>query len=216
LCAAEHRGIDAAFPGVIGLVIGSVSYGPAFGPLPCSPSPMHKAMNLVEMSRGRANAVTSSSAYGSHSRRSPWRCSRARSHGSILDWTPGRVAYLAAALMGGTLLIAAVATAVFAAAPYFPAAWCWTTWAGEISATFGVYRPSILPRMVGELPAWVLPIAFMAYLPVGMLAGCGGGLGVPAAVAAAAPVVALGVLRCARAVELEPAFLYRYQRLTRE
>jgi len=114
-------------------------------------------------------------------------------HRSSLHWTPGRAAYLAAAVVGGTLLISAVFTAVSAAALHFPAAWYWATWVSEISSTFGTYPLSILPRTVGGLLTWVLPIAFIAYFPIGVLTGHGSSLGVPVAVAAAAPLIALGL-----------------------
>jgi len=110
-----------------------------------------------------------------------------------VDWTPGRVAYLAAGVIGGTLLITAVFTAVSAAALHFPASWYWSLWIAEVSATFGSYPLSILPRAVGELLTWVLPIAFIAYLPVGVLTGHGSTLGVPVAVAAGAPLAALAM-----------------------
>jgi ABC-2 type transport system permease protein len=112
-------------------------------------------------------------------------------HRSSLHWTPGRVAYLAATVVGGTLLISAVFTALSAAALHFPAAWYWTTWVSEITSTFGSYPLSIMPKAVGGLLTWALPIAFIAYFPVGVLTGHGGALGVPVVIAAAAPLVAL-------------------------
>jgi ABC-2 type transport system permease protein len=117
---------------------------------------------------------------------------------SGLDWTPGRIAYLAAAVAGGTLVISAVFTAISAAALHFPAAWYWSLWVGEVTATFGSYPLSILPKAVGGLLTWVLPIAFIAYLPVGVLTGHGQSLGVPVAVAAGAPLVALGLYIASR------------------
>jgi ABC-2 type transport system permease protein len=76
---------------------------------------------------------------------------------------------------------------------HFPASWYWSLWIAEVSATFGSYPLSILPRAVGELLTCVLPIAFIAYLPVGVLTGHGGTLGVPVAVAAGAPLAALAM-----------------------
>ena len=110
---------------------------------------------------------------------------------SSLHWTPGRVAYLAAALLGGTLLISAVFTVLSAASLHFPASWYWAAWVSEISSTFGSYPLSILPRAVSGLLTWVLPIAFIAYFPIGVLTGHGSALGVPVAVAAGAPLFAL-------------------------
>jgi ABC-2 type transport system permease protein len=114
-------------------------------------------------------------------------------HRSSLHWTPGSVAYLAAAVIGGTLLISAIFTTLSAAALHFPAAWYWSTWVSEIASTFGSYPLSILPRAAGGLLTWVLPIAFIAYFPIGVLTGHGSALGVPVAVAAGAPLIALGM-----------------------
>lgn len=114
----------------------------------------------------------------------------ARSSSSLM-WTPGRIGYLAAAVVGGMLATCALFTAVSAAALHFPAAWYWTIWIGELTSTFGSYPLSILPRALGELLTWALPIAFIAYLPIGVLTGHGSGLGVPVAVAALAPAISL-------------------------
>ncbi len=114
-------------------------------------------------------------------------------HRSSLHWTPGRVGYLAAAVIGGTLLISAIFTTLSAAALHFPAAWYWSTWVSEISSTFGTYPLSILPKAVGGLLTWALPIAFIAYFPIGVLTGHGDTLGVPVAVAAGAPLIALAM-----------------------
>lgn len=110
---------------------------------------------------------------------------------SGLAWTPGRIAYLAVAVVGGTLLTSAVFTAISAAALHFPAAWYWGLWVTDVASTFGSYPLSILPKTVGSLLTWVLPIAFIAYLPIGVLTGHGHSLGVPIAVAAGAPLIAL-------------------------
>lgn len=117
---------------------------------------------------------------------------------SGLDWTPGRIAYLALAVVGGTLLTSAIFTAISAAALHFPASLYWNLWVSEITATFGSYPLSILPKAVGGLLTWVLPIAFIAYLPVGVLTGHGHSLGVPLAIAAGAPLVALGLYIASR------------------
>lgn len=117
---------------------------------------------------------------------------------SGLDWTPGRIVYLAFAVVGGMLLTSAIFTTISAAALHFPASWYWSVWVSEITSTFGSYPLSILPKTVGGLLTWVLPIAFIAYLPVGVLTGHGHSLGVPLPIAAAAPLVALALYIASR------------------
>jgi len=107
---------------------------------------------------------------------------------STVAWTPARICFLAAAVVGGTLVEAAVNTAISAAALHFPATSYWTRWVAELTATFGTYPLSILPRVVGGAFTFVLPIAFIAYVPVGVLTGHTAALGVPGWLAVGAPL----------------------------
>ncbi|GAA4838561.1 ABC transporter permease [Kitasatospora terrestris] len=106
-----------------------------------------------------------------------------------VPWTPARILYTAAALAGGTLLEAAVYTTLSCLHFRFPAAVQWSYWTAELMSTFGNYPLKVLPRAVGWAFTFVLPLAFIAYLPTGVLTGNTAGLGVPAAVAAASPAV---------------------------
>ncbi|MFF5183099.1 ABC transporter permease [Streptomyces sp. NPDC000345] len=109
-----------------------------------------------------------------------------RSH---LDWTAGRVSYLVAAVVGGMLLEAALFTAVAAASLRFPAADYWSRWLEELLGTFGSYPLNVLPRAVGGLLTYGLPLAFVAYLPAAVLTGHGHDTGVPYWLAAASPLL---------------------------
>ncbi|WP_460070699.1 ABC transporter permease [Streptomyces sp. YKOK-I1] len=111
---------------------------------------------------------------------------------SQLDWTAGRISYLVAAVVGGMLLEAALFTAVACAALRFPAADYWSGWLEELLGTFGSYPLNVLPRAVGGLLTYGLPLAFVAYFPAAVLTGHGHGTGVPYWLAAASPL--LGVL----------------------
>ncbi|MFF4659606.1 ABC transporter permease [Streptomyces sp. NPDC001381] len=108
---------------------------------------------------------------------------------SRLDWTSGRIAYLVAAVVGGMLLEAALFTAVAAASLRFPAADHWSRWLEELLGTFGSYPLNVLPRAVGGLLTYGLPLAFVAYLPAAVLTGHGHDTGVPYWLAAASPLL---------------------------
>ncbi|MFD8028810.1 ABC transporter permease [Streptomyces sp. NPDC059717] len=112
-----------------------------------------------------------------------------RSH---LDWTAGRITYLIAAILGGMLLEAALFTAVASASLRFPAADYWGNWLEELLGTFGSYPLNVLPKAVGGLLTYGLPLAFVAYFPAAVLTGHGHGAGAPYWLAAGSPLV--GVL----------------------
>ncbi|MFF0758709.1 ABC transporter permease [Streptomyces sp. NPDC003737] len=112
-----------------------------------------------------------------------------RSH---LDWTAGRITYLIAAILGGMLLEAALFTAVASASLRFPAADYWGNWLEELLGTFGSYPLNVLPKAVGGLLTYGLPLAFVAYVPAAVLTGHGHGTGAPYWLAAGSPLV--GVL----------------------
>lgn len=96
-----------------------------------------------------------------------------------LVWTFGRICYLAAMITGGMFLEAAIMTVVSAGALHLPTAVYWRTWLEEFLATFGNYPLSILPRLVGNTLTFVLPIAFIAYLPAAVLTGHATSTGLP-------------------------------------
>ncbi|WP_371668445.1 ABC transporter permease [Streptomyces sp. NBC_00289] len=118
-----------------------------------------------------------------------------RSH---LDWTAGRVAYLIAAVLGGMLLEAALFTAVACASLRFPAADYWGRWLEELLGTFGSYPLNVLPRAVGGLLTYGLPLAFVAYFPAAVLTGHGHDTGVPYWPAALSPLLGVVAYLAAR------------------
>jgi ABC-2 type transport system permease protein len=133
-------------------------------------------------------------------------------HHADLHWTPVRIAYLAAGLIGGVLVEAAVSTVLASCLLRFPATLAWNTWIEELLSTFGNYPLSFLPRLARSAFTFVLPLAFIAYFPVAVLTGRTEGLGVPPAVAAAAPVIGLAAFIGARL--LWKASLRRYTGIT--
>jgi ABC-2 type transport system permease protein len=129
-----------------------------------------------------------------------------------LHWTPARIAYLAAALIGGVLMEAAIATTLASFLLHFPATSAWHIWIEELLGTFGNYPLSFLPRLMSNALTYILPLAFIAYLPAAVLTHHTGGLNVPAALAAVAPLISLAVFIVSRL--LWNARLRRYSGVT--
>ncbi|WP_280874716.1 ABC transporter permease [Streptomyces pseudovenezuelae] len=117
---------------------------------------------------------------------------------SDLDWTAGRISYLIAAVLGGMLLEAALFTVVASASLRFPAADYWGRWLEELLGTFGSYPLNVLPRAVGGLLTYGLPLAFVAYFPAAVLTGHGHSTGTPYWLAAASPLLGLAAYLSAR------------------
>ncbi|HEV2372434.1 MAG TPA: ABC-2 family transporter protein [Streptosporangiaceae bacterium] len=115
-----------------------------------------------------------------------------------LHWTAARVAYAVAGLVGGVLMEGAIFTTIASFLLRFPATSAWNVWVEEMLSTFGNYPLSFLPRLVGGVFTFVLPLAFIAYFPAAVLTGHTSGLGVPAAVAAAAPPIGLAAFAGSR------------------
>ncbi|AXI81071.1 ABC transporter permease [Peterkaempfera bronchialis] len=117
---------------------------------------------------------------------------------STVEWTPGRAAFLAAGVVGGMFVEGAVGTALSSASLHFPGTYYWSNWVEEMMATFGSYPLNILPRAVGGVFTFLLPLAFIAYFPAGVLTGHGSSLGAPLWLAGASPLVGLAAFAAAR------------------
>ena len=59
----------------------------------------------------------------------------------------------------------------------------------ELLGTFGSYPLNVLPRAVGGLLTYGLPLAFVAYFPAAVLTGHGHDTGAPYWLAALSPLV---------------------------
>ncbi len=133
---------------------------------------------------------------------------------SVIDlrWTPAQVAYIAAGLLGGVLIEAAISTTLASFMLRFPATSAWHVWIEELLGTFGNYPLGFLPRLMTNAFTYILPLAFIAYFPAAVLTDHTRGLNVPAALAAAAPLVALAAFIGSRL--LWTARLRRYTGVT--
>ena len=115
-----------------------------------------------------------------------------------LAWTPARVALLLAGLLGGLLVEAAVHTAISAFGLHLGGTVYWSNWTEELMATFGNYPLNILPKVAQVALTYLLPIAFLAYLPASQVTGQSQGRAVPALVVALVPLVGLAAFVASR------------------
>ena len=104
-----------------------------------------------------------------------------------LNWSPAAVAYLMAAVIGGALLEGAVLTLVSTLTFRHTIGISVFMWFDRMIGTFGNYPFSILPLAARAVLTYVLPVAFVAYLPAAVLTGRIASTGVPAWLAYASP-----------------------------
>jgi ABC-2 type transport system permease protein len=86
-----------------------------------------------------------------------------------LHWTVWKVIYFAAAMVSGTLIESAIQAALSGISLRLPGAANWGWWFDNLMSNFGNYPLSILPIVVRFAFTFVLPVAFLAYLPVAVL-----------------------------------------------
>lgn len=115
-----------------------------------------------------------------------------------LDWTPLRVGYLVAGIVGGVLLEAGMQNVVAAISLRYQAGLIWFRWLESISGTFGNYPLRILPLAPRLVLTFVLPVAFIAYLPAAVITGRIAGSGVAQWLAYASPLAGLALYLISR------------------
>lgn len=82
-----------------------------------------------------------------------------------IDWTPGKIALLVAALIGGALIDGAFQVGPAALTFRFLESWPLRVIFDDIFSRFGNYPTSILDRPVRNVLTFLVPMAFMSYLP---------------------------------------------------
>ncbi|WP_092650731.1 ABC transporter permease [Actinopolymorpha singaporensis] len=117
-----------------------------------------------------------------------------------VDWSAGWVAYLVAAVVGSAFVESAVMLALASSTFRLLDASALLGVADRVFVTFGPYPLSVLPRAVGYLLTFVLPLAYAAFFPAAILLGRTNDLFVPTWLALASPVA--GLLLYAGAVRL--------------
>lgn len=108
-----------------------------------------------------------------------------------IDWTPLLIGYLVAAIVGGMLVEGMIFTVLGSAALHAPATAYWTNWLDELTTAYGNYPLHILPGLARDLMTFLLPLAFVAYLPAAVLTQNQDTLAVPGWLAWASPLFGL-------------------------
>jgi ABC-2 type transport system permease protein len=115
-----------------------------------------------------------------------------------LAWTPARIGYLVMGIIGGVLAEAAIQTITALASFRFTVGFQWLLWFDSMIQTFGNYPLNILPVSARAMLTFVLPVAFIAYLPAAVITGRVAGSGVPAWLALGSPAAGLVLYLLAR------------------
>jgi ABC-2 type transport system permease protein len=110
-----------------------------------------------------------------------------------LHWSAFAAAFLVAAILGGLFVEASVQLVLASLTFRSPGVRAVSTWVGELIATFGNYPLSIFPILLRGLFTFVLPVAFIAYLPVVALLGHAPARSVTGVLARIAPAIGLAL-----------------------
>jgi ABC-2 type transport system permease protein len=108
-----------------------------------------------------------------------------------LDWTPARVAYLMAAVIGGIFVEAGLATLLASASLLVMIGHAPFQWLDSMLGSFGNYPLKVLPVPARQVLTFVIPVAFIGYLPAAVLTGRAGTTGVAQWLAIGAPLAGL-------------------------
>jgi ABC-2 type transport system permease protein len=108
-----------------------------------------------------------------------------------LDWTPVKVLFALAAVVGGALVEGGIGIAISAMAFRFVEVWPARYLVDNVLLNFGSYPLPVFGAIAQWVMTWVLPVAFIAWVPAAVILDHTGGLGVSTAVAWSAPAVGL-------------------------
>jgi ABC-2 type transport system permease protein len=115
-----------------------------------------------------------------------------------VDWTAPRIGYLILAVVGGVFLEASLHTVIACFALRSISTLPWSQWIDELLATFGSYPLKIFPWNVQVLFTFLIPVAFIGYVPAAAISGKAGELPFPTWLAVAAPLVGILTFTAAR------------------
>lgn len=117
-----------------------------------------------------------------------------------VHWTFARALYLAAAVVGGFLLEAALQLMLSCLLLRSPGSRVLGSWVDELMSTFGNYPLSIVPKFVQGLFTFLLPLAFVAYFPAEVVLGIAPRHGAMSIVVHWSPIVGFALFLVARKV----------------
>ncbi len=117
-----------------------------------------------------------------------------------VDFSPVHVLYLVAAVIGGALAEGAFVLATSSLGFRFLQIWAVMGLVDSVYLMFGSYPIRIFGSTASWLLTWVVPVAFVAYIPSSVMLGRTSGLSLSPAVAWAAPAVGLAFFAVAYAI----------------
>jgi ABC-2 type transport system permease protein len=117
-----------------------------------------------------------------------------------LAWTLPRVAYLVAGILGGILVEASLLTVFAAVSLRYTVGVIWFRWLDSVLGTFSNYPLRVLPTAPRAVLTFVIPVAFIAYLPAAVITGRVAGSGVASWLAYGSPLAGLLLYLASRRV----------------
>jgi ABC-2 type transport system permease protein len=114
-----------------------------------------------------------------------------------VDWSAGAVAFLVLAVVGGALLEASATVALAGLAIRIVDTWAFRMVTYDAIDTLSSYPLSVFGPATQRLLTYALPVAFIAFLPAGVVLGHTDHLAVPAVLGYATPVVGGGLFALA-------------------
>ncbi len=114
-----------------------------------------------------------------------------------IDWTPGKVVFLVASLIGGAMLDGSFQLGPASLTFRFLDSWPARLMFDTVFTQFGGYPLTILDRAARSFLTFVLPLAFMSWVPATVLLDRTAELPFPGPVAWGSPVVGLVLLSAA-------------------
>lgn len=117
-----------------------------------------------------------------------------------VHWSLAKALYLAAAVIGGFLLEAALQSMLACLLLRSPGSRVLGAWVDELMSTFGNYPLSIVPTFVQGLFTFLLPLAFVAYFPSEVVLGIAPKHGAMSIVVHWSPIVGFLLFLVARRV----------------
>ncbi|MET9499456.1 ABC-2 family transporter protein [Streptomyces sp. NPDC006552] len=115
-----------------------------------------------------------------------------------LTWTLWRVIMLVAGILGGFFMEGAVLVVMSSITMHFTGWQYWSTWLQGVVTMVSVYPLSILPLVPHLLLTYLLPVAFIAYIPAAVVTGHVSGTLAPQWAAVASPLIGAAAFMAAR------------------
>ncbi|BCY12167.1 ABC transporter permease [Actinoplanes sp. L3-i22] len=114
-----------------------------------------------------------------------------------VDWSAGSVGFLVLAVLGGAFLEASVVVALAGLSVRVLDTWAYRMMTLDAIDTLGSYPLSVFGTGVQRVLTYVLPVAFIAFLPASVILGRTGQLAVPAWLGLLSPLVGVALFTLA-------------------